>query len=921
MRDFDVIVVGGGAMGLASAYYATTLGKRVLVLERFGFGNDLGSSGGSSRMFRVIHSQKYLAQPALQTEPLWDELERLGKRSLLDRQGTLWFGQGNVSTTEGEIEAAVAVMKELGQPVTQLTAAQIEASYPFAHLPSGFVGVFQKNAATIRVPDVLRTLMELATTAGAVLQAEAQLLDMVSDPNGVTVRVRERDPEKGEKREVRYRTDKVILCPGPYVNETVRSLGFQLDVEIWQLASAYFALRPKMPSPPMWFVFQPPTKEDPSLYYGFPEGSWEHPGFARVAPAFASRILRSARYRSHAPDVVDLARTSNYVRYTMPGLDPEPAHTSSCLITMTRDQDPVLDFVPTYVPEHERFVPYVGGWGFKFVPLFGKALAELAIRGRTDIDVSPFRIGRHDILTEESRYRSIIKDGLPHTPQKKSVVIAGAGMAGLVAGSLLKEAGHAVTILEASDRVGGRIRTLRDPFDQSCGEQYGEAGAMRIPNFHVLVNDYIRKFNLPTNPFLETDPDERSLLLVNGVRVRRGEYLRNPDRLGYPVASAEIGKTAESLLDTVIQPIVAFVESDPAANWPIVLECYDKYSVRGFLKEQTRLSEAAIEMIGVLLDEEALMSTSFIESIRDQLDINANNTYREIRGGMDRLPRSFLQQQEGDIRLKTRVVKIEQDGHTVTMHTTEGTVAGDRAIVTIPFSALRLVEAVPPFSHNKTKAIRKLHYDTATKILLQFRRRFWEQDDGILGGGSVTDLPIRFVYYPSHGLKSDGPGILLASYTWADDSLRWDALPEDKRIEYALDDLTKIHGEVVHREFLKGRGTSYSWLHDEYTRGAFALFQPGQQTELLPSIASPEGRVHFAGEHTTLKHAWIEGAIESGIRAADEVMKAVTQESRPVLRPLAPLALPENVLQAAMEAMQPLVRSRSEARGARRLRM
>jgi glycine/D-amino acid oxidase-like deaminating enzyme len=613
-------------------------------------------------MFRVIHSQRYLAQLALQSVPLWEELEKSGGRTLIDREGTLWFGQQNVSTTEGEIQAAIGVMKELGLPYTELTAGQIESRYHFAHLPRNFVGVFQENAGTVRVPDVLRTLYDLAKSQRVETREYTELVSLFPDKTGVSLRARETESKSNKTKESSYRSRKVVLCPGPYVNEAVRSLGFQLDVEIWQLASAYFKLRSGAATPPMWFVFQTQAGDDPGLYYGFPDSNWELPGHARVAPAFASRVLRSVRYRSLAPDVTDLARTSDFVRHRMPGLDPNPVETSSCLITMTKDQDPVLDFVPDFVPHRERIVMYVGGWGFKYVPLFGKALAELAIHGQTAIDVGHFQIGRADVLSQEAQYRSIIRHGVRKAPPAKRVVIAGAGMAGLVAGSLLKRAGHKVTIVEASDRVGGRIRTIRKPFGRAKDGQYGEAGAMRIPSFHVLVNDYIELFGLKTDPFLETDPDNNSYILVNGVRVLRKDYLTNPDLLGYPVSATESGKTAEALLEAVIQPIVEFVESDPATNWPIVLERYDKYSIRGYLKEQTRYSEAAIEMIGILLDEEALMSTSFIESIRDQIDINANNTYREIRGGMERLPRSFLKELKGNIRLNFRIDRIEQDG-------------------------------------------------------------------------------------------------------------------------------------------------------------------------------------------------------------------------------------------------------------------
>ena len=114
------------------------------------------------------------------------------------------------------------------------------------------------------------------------------------------------------------------------------------------------------------------------------------------------------------------------------------------------------------------------------------------------------------------------------------------------------------------------------------------------------------------------------------------------------------------------------------------------------------------------------------------------------------------------------------------------------------------------------------------------------------------------------------------SYTWGDDSLRWTSLKRDDRVRFALRDLAEIHNreEYQGQNPLEGvlvGGISHSWAEDEFTSGAFATFEPYQMIELFESIWMPNGRLHFCGEHTSLKHGWIEGAVESAIRVAGEV--------------------------------------------------
>ncbi len=462
---------------------------------------------------------------------------------------------------------------------------------------------------------------------------------------------------------------------------------------------------------------------------------------------------------------------------------------------------------------------------------------------------------------------AVIHDGMGAATAPKRVIVIGAGMAGLVAASELVRAGHDVVVLEARERVGGRVHTLREPFTPGL---FAEAGAMRIPRCHDLTMAYLEKFGLATVPFTVSNPE--AYFHVHGRRFRMRDADTNPDELGFELSAAERSTPIGTLWMQALAPFAERVQAEGVSAWDEIAATHDQYSTREFL-ETCRWSEAAIELFGLMLGQEALMNSSFLELLREEV----GNYYTDmvtIAGGMDLLPRAFLPGLARHIRFGAKLVALDQSPTDVTVHYTTGSgrqsVSGDYAIVTVPIPVHRHVEALRPFSKGKQRAIRQLHYDASAKILLQFRRRFWEEDEGIFGGGSFTDLPIRVVYYPEQG-RETGRGVVLASYTWSEDAQRWGSLSAQDRVTQALENLGTIHPQAA-TEFEVG--ASKMWHDDEFAGGAFALFDPGQQTQLHRHIIEPEGRIHFAGEHASLAHAWIQGAIESGLRAAMEVSAA-----------------------------------------------
>lgn len=460
-------------------------------------------------------------------------------------------------------------------------------------------------------------------------------------------------------------------------------------------------------------------------------------------------------------------------------------------------------------------------------------------------------------------------EGLERRSQPgKRVIVLGGGIAGLVAAFELKRQGHEPLILEAQHRVGGRVKTIRD----FAPGLYAEAGAMRIPRVHDLTLAYCDLLGLELRPFVMGNP--KTLVFLNGQRMTSAEADAHPETLPFELAEHERGKTWTQLWNEATREFRERYEAGGVGSLDALLTEYDQFSIREFL-ESRGFSEGAIELYGVMSFREANMNVAVVEQLREVVGKSFEDM-QEIVGGMDLMPTAFYGHLKENIRFGAEVTAIEQSPDDVTIHYRDMagrfSVKGDYAICTIPFSVLREIEVVgTPFSREKQKAIRELNYNASTKILFQVRERFWENEDGIVGGTTSTDLPVRRIAYPSYSNPDDARGTLLASYTWGQDALRWGGLDNESMIEQALEDVEQIHPSI--REHFEV-GATHAWYNDKYARGAFALFEPGQATRIYPSMVAPEGRVHFAGEHTSLYHAWIQGALESGLRAAKEVHEA-----------------------------------------------
>jgi glycine/D-amino acid oxidase-like deaminating enzyme len=161
------------------------------------------------------------------------------------------------------------------------------------------------------------------------------------------------------------------------------------------MASAFYRITQPGIQYPTWFVFQNPVGDNGNEFYGFPEVSWNYPGYIRVASDFVIEPLTSPAQRTLIPNPKELAYTAQWVNDHMTGLDPVPHFTSTCMVALSKipNKELLVDFAPPYVPNHDNIVIYATGWAGKFVPILGRILSDLALEGKTPFDISHFALG------------------------------------------------------------------------------------------------------------------------------------------------------------------------------------------------------------------------------------------------------------------------------------------------------------------------------------------------------------------------------------------------------------------------------------------------------------------------------------------------------------------------------------------------
>jgi monoamine oxidase len=433
-----------------------------------------------------------------------------------------------------------------------------------------------------------------------------------------------------------------------------------------------------------------------------------------------------------------------------------------------------------------------------------------------------------------------------------TVVVAGAGLAGLAAARDLAALGADVTVIDARDRVGGRVWTIRDGFAEG---QHAEAGGDMIDEAQHEIRDLCKELGLRLT------------------RILRGGfgYVR-PDAAGKPrIVSRNATSGWDRLAKSLGSEVRPYRLAEQRWDTPIAADLARR-SVAQWLDQVGADEELRTTARGLrgffLADPERLSLIALVDQFAAEDGPAPWNMYR-IEGGNDRLATALASQLGERVRLSTELVAVSHRGQGVRATVKHGRasspIACDYLVLALPATTLRRVPITPALPAQQHDAIARLQYGSATKTLVQFSQRFWRIPGRPKAFGSA--LPFGAVWDGNEEQRGR-PGILALLAGGGASAASQEILAREGAQGFAdtLDWLGSQRGALL-------ASRQIVWEHDPLARGGYAYFDPGFDPSLRAWLARPCGHLFFAGEHTSIKwQGYMNGAVESGRRAAAEIV-------------------------------------------------
>ena len=480
---------------------------------------------------------------------------------------------------------------------------------------------------------------------------------------------------------------------------------------------------------------------------------------------------------------------------------------------------------------------------------------------------------------------------LSGAPAGATVLILGAGIAGMVAAYEMQKAGYKVQILEYNDRPGGRNWTLNsgDSYTELGGRtqkvdfapgQYFNPGPWRLPYHHQGILHYCQMLNVPLESFVQYNNASyvHSSKAFDGKPKRFREVQADYDGYTAELLSKATNKNA---LDDMLDKD----EKDALLRMLRTWGALDK-------NYEYRKGEASSDFRGYDVPPGGGMTLPVPSDPMPRKELHESNLWVgryfpkqwdfqgqmfQPVGGMGQIGKAFGKLLDGVIKYDCKVTNIHQDDKGVTatyVNTKTGgapqTAKADWCVCTIPASVLSQIPmnvAAP-----MRTAIDSLPYIPAAKVGLQFKRRFWEEDDNIYGGNSYTDQAIFNISYPSHGFFEKGPAVLLGAYVYRTGAsvYNFESMQAPEMIEAALEQGSKIHPQY-RQEFMNG--VAVAWHRVPWTLGCSGGWSEENRAKNYAGMCSLDNRIVLAGEHCSRLMAWQEGSVLSSLDAIQRLHK------------------------------------------------
>jgi monoamine oxidase len=479
-------------------------------------------------------------------------------------------------------------------------------------------------------------------------------------------------------------------------------------------------------------------------------------------------------------------------------------------------------------------------------------------------------------------------------PKGASILILGAGLAGMVAAYELRKAGYRVQILEYQNRAGGRnwslyggdVYTELGGFTQRVGFDKGlylNAGPWRIPYHHRGILHYAKQLGVAMEPFVEIN----YAAFLHSTRAFGGKPQRfRTIKADYEGYLAELLSKAvnQQSLDQVVSKEDREILLESLRSWGALDAEFRYRKGRGSSRRRgyERPPGGGVSGAPTLSDPIALsdiLKSRLWDQLSDSNVFDDQQTMFQPIGGMGMIGRAFGKALDGVIRYNTKVTEIRQDANGVTatfVDTVKGgapqTARGDWCVCTIPATVLSQIPI--NVSAPLQAAINNIPYLASVKVGLQMKRRFWEEDEGIYGGITYTDQSINRISYPSTDYFKSGKGVLLGAYMFGPAAVEYTAMTPEQRVARAVKEGARIHPQYQTEFEL---GVSVAWHRVPWILGCSALSWNEDNESQYKDLCALDGRIVLAGEHASRITAWQEGAVLSSLDAIARLHQRILQ--------------------------------------------